>query len=119
MRLVSRASSIASCYFDLKTFHPASSDAMVDFCFAHTIKPLQVPEELKSLAAMVEQLRPNAVLEIGTAGAELCVCGANWRLQTPLSSVSICRAVHLDSYRHTEIIADHMQGWAGIGVLHL
>jgi len=221
MRLLSRASSIASCYFDLKRFHAVSSDAMVDFCFAHVIKPAQVREELKRLAVMVGQLRPNAVLEIGTCGG-----GTLWlwcQLATPdasIISVDLPRgafgggyhqlktpfyrsfakpkqSLHLlrhsshedathalvlsrlatrcvqflfidgdhsyagvkqdfemyremvepggliafhdimphpnnrqcevarfwheikDAYRHTEIIANHMQGWAGIGVLHI
>jgi hypothetical protein len=68
MRLLQRASSIVSCYLDLKVFHPVSSDGMVDFCFAHTIKPLQVPDELRRLVGMIAQLRPKAVLEIGTCG---------------------------------------------------
>jgi Methyltransferase domain len=85
MRLLQRASSVVSCYFDLKAFHPVSSDAMVDFCFAHTIKPLQVPEELRTLVAMIARLRPNAVLEIGTCGG-----GTLWlwcQLATPDASI--------------------------------
>ena len=68
MRFVQRASNIVSCYFDLKTFRPISSDGMVDFCFTQAIKPLQVPEELRTLASMVARLRPSSVVEIGTCG---------------------------------------------------
>jgi predicted O-methyltransferase YrrM len=221
MRLLQRASSIVSCYLDLNAFHPVSSDGMVDFCFAHTIKPSQVRDELTRLVGMIAQLRPNAVLEIGTLGG-----GTLWlwcQLATPdatIISVDLPRghfgggyhwikiplyrsfaqpkqSLHLlrhnshekathalvasklptkrvqflfidgdhsydgvkqdfemyrglvepggliafhdivphdsytgcdvarfwleikDAYRHTEIVANHTQGWAGIGVLHL
>jgi len=57
--------------WEIKKFQQSSLDDLVDFCFygvARLIKPLQFKNEVLRLITMVNEIKPQTVIEIGTAG---------------------------------------------------
>ena len=78
--MIARALTLARCYADVVSFDAHDANSIVDFCFDHPIRPLQVRSEFLTLAEKVAQLQPKTVLEIGTAaGGSLflfCCCSA-------------------------------------------
>jgi predicted O-methyltransferase YrrM len=65
--LKKRAGEIIQCWWDLRRVRGITDiPALVDFAFAHCIRPDQVRTELIELMRVVANLRPATALEIGT-----------------------------------------------------
>jgi predicted O-methyltransferase YrrM len=64
---IAKAASVLPLIVKLKTLKQSGSDTLVEFSLSHrVIKPLQVRSELQRFAALVANLKPKAVLEVGT-----------------------------------------------------